>query len=351
MQQARDEYLLLIAQPGAGERQPCEDLFSLEALLRTDWDYAATYERSMRLARDDRATGAVRTGAAGLAMVLADNLCDIEKSVEAYSAHTQVIRDGPDSLADAQAELIYRTAIGELDLAKEAANRLVEHARAANSPPELARVLHYAATAYRFCGDFEKVRSLLRESEAIARRHGLDQARRAALMMLASTTLDRGDFGEAAKLLDQADLVGAAPDDQRAVSDIVVLRVRLLLAAGRVTEAQARWHARPPLLMQPIGLRARTDNLAVAVVLALDGSDPIKLRSSLNELAESMARSVTGGFQDYAVAARCRAMQRLGETAAARVLATAYIERDRREIGPPSHDLAAALSMGAVPID
>lgn len=343
LKQARDEYLLLISSSVDDSHPPSEDLYSLEALARTDWDHASLYVRAMTLVRDEKASIPDRIGAANLAIMLADSLCAVDSLTDAFREHALLTRDGDDPLSVALAELMFFTATEDLTVAQKAADTLVALTRKEGSPHALSRALRNAGAAYRFSGDFHRAQSLLRESNAIAERHGLDSVRCTALAALASSALDQGHFSDAVKWLDEADLVAASADDQHAKADTVVLRVRSLLAEGRLADANARWTSLSHLVSPRNSPRARTDFLAIDVALELDRPESDTLRGKLNELAAAISSTIAWGCQDFAVAVCCRALTALGEYTEAQAFVTSYISSERRETGPVSWDLARVL--------
>lgn len=313
------------------------------ALAEARWKAGADHEQLLRdaVARfaDDDAPSTVRRAAAVLALAVADNTFHPEI---AHSVYRSIHRLAPplpdDSYQLIQAELIYHTRFGDLDLGVSAGRTLVEHFRRSGSTPAICQALRWASAPLLTAGLFDEAEANEREAFERATRKSLPSDAARAGEDLAFLHLVREDFSAAKAWIDRAKKWTGSYAYERDGLSVVAAQIHVL--EGNFGAADDRINE----LEDPVWKTAAKAELLVlsvrtSVFLA---RDPARAAPLLPRLGDLLHRSRTMGQCDLAALAYFSGLRSIGLAPRAADELTDYLMY-RRERFPAPRSLTSLV--------
>jgi tetratricopeptide (TPR) repeat protein len=244
----------------------------------------------------------------------------------------------------AKLEMIYHGVCGDLSLAEQAAQSLLEYQSSGHLPPaDRARALRNTAYVYLRCGRLDECETLLVESALLAESSHLVVEAHLSCYVLAERYLYVGDNASAAEWCAKAELWGNQVDDRWTAASGRYLRAKIALLDGRRSDAIAAFPETEAAVLAITSPYQRATCAAVFIHLHLEHQgidDPSPITIDFRRVFEQV-RAL--GDQDYpAFVAYLLGRQVNADVAGAEL--RSYVEVQRRERGPLPPFLARCVA-------
>ena len=312
------------------------ELLEFDALYNCEESFGVLPPRILDCVTHESAPAKHRLDAAVIALIRADNDADAATSQRVLHSISSIdVDQRRKSIAWLTCEMIYHAGFGDLQIAREAANSLLEQAVSVGQPVAQVLLLRRAAYTCRRTGDSDVARRLCQQSLQTARRLQLHSHFVPTIDLLAQLALDVGDFASATSWLAIAKRIQADSPDfyTRAVAFGLEARYAFETedAASISDVSRTMLHSESPLrLRRP--LQAFLVSKA-AIYTLQDDAEP--LHSIVDELTSLHRQLSRMGIQDYPVAVLVRALQRLGRDDEASTILSSFLRDERRDQGTP----------------
>ncbi len=312
---------------------------ALEARMYSLGDPSPILDAALTCLADECTALALRARAGVCALICAYNLTDAGRL---SAVHDQLL-----ALSDkfefpasdrATVELVFHSAVGDLDKATIAGSELVALTRATGSRGAIAQSLRRYAKALRLMGRFAEAHGALSEALELARRMGSRSYVLAAANMTAQTYIEQDDFDSARQILNTT----LTRDDRRLfpyrATDAIVFRVMIALAGGEEVEARrlvrSREFKQSRRALNAAGDRGAYYSLAITVLLSLSESATPGSERDIATLEKRFLRLQRLGEQDFVAFALGSALMVRSDPARTNQLLRDYTKLHRRERYP-----------------
>lgn len=325
------------------ERHTEDELLGLEAEWRMGGNIQALFSR-LRGCIESRSSREHRVRAGTLALMLADNLCNIEAAQGLYTVIEPHV-DAPDVQVSTSLyfHMIYSCSFGNADTAPGFARQLLAQARENGNAATLCRTLRHASIAFEVAGLTSEAESAAIEAFTIAERLGLENAATGALASLVGLYTRGGYISEAEEwhrkaMHHRAQFSGAINH-----SNLIGYEVKVAIQEGSFTEAEYLIDLANRNLKPGASLRHRAEIAAQQMHLTMSRGAESPSESEIAELLAMHYSARCFNWHDYVAFVLFEALLRRGEVARSAELASEYVMSYRRGKSPLLPELAQLL--------
>jgi hypothetical protein len=234
-----------------------------------------------------------------------------------------------------EAEMVYETACGNVQIGLTAAKSLIDIKRTSGSIADFMRALTNGSAAARTAGRTDLTKLWLEEALAIAASHKLPLASEVPLQILANVALDENNINDANRWYSALLQLPATTFD--AITIRTAIGIRIALSRGDVEQARRFVHSDLQQLAGDPHPHRSTYGLALLMAVDLaEGKEPNP--KTLEELEQSHLIARRNSRQAYATFILVGALRRAGRRERADQLLEEYSTLYRREpVPPPRH--------------
>lgn len=286
------------------------------------------------------ASGNHRLSAGILGLKLAGNLGSRQELEDIFMAISTLFeRDDVDPLLRLEAEMIYHTDNGNLDMACSAAEQHVAHTTLGGSPLAIVGSMRNAALVFRRAGAFDKVNETVLASYNLATENKL--LRHASLIALSfvEIMLDAGNFN-AARVWHAKSDESLLSGDLHSKAEHHFHAARLALSEDDLDSVEDLFRDYFETIKKDQSLLRRLSALALLVFLQTARGDlPESFRATLTEMEKAHLEVRGNGGQDFETAALITGLLFVGESDKAATLLSHYRSSWRRDRGPLGPEL------------
>ncbi|MFN8665787.1 MAG: AAA family ATPase [Gemmatimonadaceae bacterium] len=309
------------------------DEFYLLALEGSIWSHSPSDDLRMvsAIASQKSNTATLRSSAALLAAMLADNRYDGREIETAYDAVSDLPVDDDNDVQLSTLALVYHCAVGEISQAAIAAARLARLASHSETTWLRVQGLRRAAIGYARAGDHRTAQAILEDLISLTERWRLPHQSYATRELLVDLCLALGEKERAVHHLNEmrnSDIVDTAP------------YLRLMLHSAEVRIA---WWAKDASVVSHLSPGEfskvevdlpflRHNMLANEVALGTLTGDIAPLRANVDELLSLHLKGRNMGRQDYLAEVLFDALKALGRRRLAARLGREYFGQHRRDV-------------------
>ncbi|MBA2708529.1 MAG: AAA family ATPase [Gemmatimonadaceae bacterium] len=315
--------------------------------FRAEWqglDWSATRKKAMRCLTAHESSALHRVEAGTMVLMLLGLECDPAGMASVFEV-VEPLCHLPEVPAAAgnQVRMVYNTNCGDWSAAVAAAEALTPQGTSSDNIGEHFRNLCNASICYRGAGLFDKSRSSLFASLALADKHNVQLSKHRAIPMLIHLELELGNNEAATHWFDELLEIPLPVDDKFAAQEIKVIRARLALLGGDHRLAERNLPNQMPQIATDLVYHRRTYQAALAIATDLAAGATIP-RENLAILIDSHTRSRVNLHQAFATYVLHAALHREGRGEEAREMLGEYTNRYRREPwAAPSHFLTSIV--------
>jgi DNA-binding SARP family transcriptional activator/tetratricopeptide (TPR) repeat protein len=321
-------------------KRNCHDELELMA-LRAEWRALRLepgLKRALACVNDERASANHRVQAGAMALMLLDQTCQLDGMPSVFETIQDLsCRAGVTRSARLQTATVYHTACGDLDIAVESAQELVETERKTGNIGEVLRALCNAAVPLRTIGLFDEAEHMLLEALTLAEHRKIERSRLQVLTLLTNMALECGRNEQAHKwwalMLSHASL----QSDKFTHLEVAGIATRLALLSDTPSDAKRSMVSKLSRLQrEPLSFgHAYQSALYVAADLAAGN---IPKSGSLEVLERAHLHSRRNVFQAFAAYTLFLGLKVAGNEKHGTILLDEYLSDYRREPTPaPTH--------------
>lgn len=321
------------------------ELLLLEAEWRTGRDMRELLGHAEACTFNLNAAPSHRLSAAGMALILADNLCDTATAARVYEG-VQCLVDyqAIDLAARLRVRVIFNAVYGDIGTAIESAEEWVLFERASGDPARLARALRSAATPLRLAGMFDRAFSVLLESYGLSARYQLASSAANCADILATMNTGRGDLRNGRLWYRRANQWLQQVEESTSTASIRRVGARLALEDGNWQKAIELLDLSEECLDTDSAIRRRVEGYALFTHCMLTRSPAVLSQSLVDRYLLNYRAVCDRGGQDYATEILLRALCRQEMRLEAESLLSEYSQSLRRELGPIPERVKAAIT-------
>jgi hypothetical protein len=328
-------------------REICDDIIALREVtqythddielerLHAGWhlgdNYTSLLEQSARCATEDQATAEHRIRATRIAILLANNLGEIDVARRVFfSVRSLLEASWLDSSECLHVRMSCERLLGSLQEASRCAQALVEAERQSGSIPRLVHALRASAELLYEAGNSEQSRLNIQEGFELAQKQSMGAAAVYCAEQMATLELNEGSLDRAVEWIGRGERWSARIHGKVLNENLRCLKARVVLEQGHVAHALE--------LLKPYSVDGLVDSPAIrgtagflaVIVQCLPTTEP-DFRKSLQALERIHAILQRLGRVDYSTFGLFRGLVRAGRTQDACEMLDAYVTHHRRD--------------------
>jgi len=279
---------------------------------------------------DASASHRVACGQLGLKVATDQNRTDVMK--ELYLTMVPLLEHPTVALETSlEVEMIYHSICGDMQMAEQAADRLLGTVRDERDPRILSRALCNVGFAYRLAGRNEEAEALFLRLLDLSLTQGLKARVSFACLGLVRLYLGCGDILQARAAMQKLEALTEGDQDFQRTTDRLYFSARIALEEGNVEEAAERYSVVAAQSYLP-GINWRAAILAVGVRIAIQKEASVGiLRPMVTELKGAHLQNRGAGSQDFETHALALGLRYCGESEEGLRLLSEYATTYRRE--------------------